>query len=76
MDKQEDPLAFLTWLLNNLQIPGLGDKDRSMKKNVNIIAQTFQGKLEIASQKIASAAGGMDPSRMNHEGVAIFNNHQ
>ncbi|KAF0993354.1 hypothetical protein HZS_2177 [Henneguya salminicola] len=48
IDKQADPLEFLSWFINNLH----NSLNRDKSKKISIVKKTFQGKLQIYSKKI------------------------
>lgn len=48
MEKQSDPVAFLSWFLNNLH----ASLNRDKSKRIAVVTKTFQGKLEVFSKKV------------------------
>ncbi|KII66179.1 U4/U6.U5 tri-snRNP-associated protein 2 [Thelohanellus kitauei] len=48
LEKQKDPIEFLSWFLNNLHLALNLDK----KRKVLIVKRTFQGKLKTSSRKV------------------------
>ncbi|KAI9891848.1 MAG: hypothetical protein M1814_002413 [Vezdaea aestivalis] len=63
--KQEDPVEFLSWFLNNIHLAVGGSKT---KPGTSIIHKVFQGNLQIESQQITAKADAGDRLRFEEAG--------